>query len=266
MVMHYIAHMKRIADTDDTHDEALLRSVGAQVKARRRERGMTRASLAVATGISARFLASLEGGEANVSIVNLARVARALGASPGALLEMPKARNVALLGLRGAGKSAVGAALAKKLGVALVELDHLVEEHAGLPLREIFAVHGDSYYRRVEAQALESFLSRRAASVLATGGGIVTSPGTYERLRDACFTVWLRARPEDHMSRVERQGDLRPFFSTKGARRPNAMTELRQILTARTPLYSQADLVVDTHGLSVSDVAARVVLAIGAAA
>jgi XRE family aerobic/anaerobic benzoate catabolism transcriptional regulator len=227
---------------------------------------MTRAALAAESGISARFLADLEGGEANVSIVKLARVARALGTSPGELLEMPRAPSVALLGLRGAGKSAVGAELAKSLGRVLVELDVLVEEQAGLPLREIFAVHGETYYRRVEAQSLEHFLSRPDPGVLATGGGIVTSPGTFERLRRACFTVWLRARPDDHMTRVERQGDLRPFSSVAGARRPNAMAELRQILAARTPLYSQADLVVDTHGHSVAEVAAKIAAAVASAA
>lgn len=246
-------------------DAALLRSVGAQVKDRRKERAMTRTALAAASGLSARFLADLEAGEANVSIVKLAHVAKALGTSPGQLLEIPRERSIALLGLRGAGKSAVGAALAKRLARPLVELDALVEEQAGLPLREIFAVHGDTYYRRVEAQALEHFLSRAEPGVLATGGGIVTSPGTFERLRRACFTVWLRARPEDHMTRVERQGDVRPFSSTQGARRPNAMAELRQILAARTPLYSQADLIVDTHGVPVAEVAAKIAAAIAAA-
>lgn len=222
-------------------DAALLRAVGAQIRRRRTDRGWTLAQLAEAAGISTRFLGDLEGGRANVSIVNLAHVARALGAAPEALLEVPRVPNIALLGLRGAGKSTVGALLAKRLGVPLVELDELVEEQAGLPLDEVFKVHGEAYFRRLEARALEAFLARGEPAVLATGGGIVTSPETFDRLQRGCFTVWLRARPEDHMARVEKQGDFRPM-----ARRPKAMTELREILAARQPLYSRAALVVDT--------------------
>jgi XRE family aerobic/anaerobic benzoate catabolism transcriptional regulator len=222
-------------------DDALLHTVGSQVKRRRADRGLTLAQLSEASGISTRFLADLEAGRANISIVNLSHVARALRTSPQELLLVPRLPTVALLGLRGAGKSSVGAALARQLRVPFVELDEKVEEQAGLPLDEIFKVHGEGYYRRTEAEALDAFLAGGTPAVLATGGGIVASPETYERLRRSCFTVWLRARPEDHMARVESQGDFRPM-----ARRPNAMEELRQILTARTPLYSKADLVVDT--------------------
>jgi XRE family transcriptional regulator, aerobic/anaerobic benzoate catabolism transcriptional regulator len=222
-------------------DDALLRAVGAQVRHRRNDRGMTLDALADASGLSTRFVGDLEAGRANISIVNLAHVARALGTTPELLLEPPRVPNVALLGLRGAGKSTVGPLLARRLRVSFVELDDLVEHEAGLPLREIFQVHGEGHYRRLEARALEGFLTRTTPAVLATGGGIVTSTETYERLRRACFTVWLRARPEDHLARVERQGDLRPM-----SRSPNAMAELRQILSARAPLYAQADLVVDT--------------------
>jgi XRE family aerobic/anaerobic benzoate catabolism transcriptional regulator len=234
-------------------DDALLHAIGAQVKRRRAEGGLTLAALAESSGISARFLADVEAGRANVSVVKLAHVARALGTSTQELLATPRAPNVALLGLRGAGKSSVGVALARRLRVPFVELDERVEEQAGLPLDEIFKVHGEAYYRRAEARALDAFLARGAPAVLATGGGIVTSPEAFERLRSACFTVWLRARPGDHMERVERQGDFRPM-----ARRPNAMEELRRILAAREPLYSQADLVVDT-GHGTPDGAARTI-------
>jgi XRE family aerobic/anaerobic benzoate catabolism transcriptional regulator len=217
------------------------------------DRGLTLAGLAAASGISARFLADLEAGRANISIVNLAHVAAALGTTAADLLQAPGVPTVALLGLRGAGKSSVGAALSRRLRVPLVELDELIEETAGLPLDEVFRVHGEGYYRRVEGEALEGFLARGEAAVLATGGGIVTSADNFARLRRAAFTVWLRARPEDHMRRVERQGDLRPM-----ARRPNAMEELRQILAERAPLYSQADLVVDTHGAAPDEVARKI--------
>lgn len=225
----------------DTADSTLLRAVGGQVRRRRADLGLTLAGLAESSGISTRFLADVEAGRANISILNLSHVARALGTSPQELLNAPRVPTVALLGLRGAGKSSVGRALAARLEIPFVELDELVEEQAGLPLDEVFKVHGEGSYRREESRALEAFLSRGAPAVLATGGGIVTSPETYELLRRSCFTVWLRARPEDHMARVESQGDFRPM-----ARRPNAMAELRRILAARTPLYARAELVVDT--------------------
>ncbi|MCG3134971.1 MAG: Shikimate kinase [Planctomycetes bacterium] len=234
-------------------DDLLLRAIGTQVRDRRKARSLTLAELAAASGVSSRFLTDVEAGRANISVVNLSHVAAALGARPEDLLHAPRERSVALLGLRGAGKSTVGRTLARKLGLAFVELDRLVEDHAGLPLRELFAVHGDLYYRRMESEALDGWLARPEPSVIATGGGIVTSPAAYTRLREECFTVWLRAKPEDHMARVERQGDYRPM-----ARRPNAMAELRQILAARTPLYAQAHLTVDTSRLDAEAAAERI--------
>src|SRR5262245_65937938 len=159
----------------DPGDERLVHALGARVRARRKERELTVAAFAAACGLSRRFLADVEAGRANVSVVNLSRIARSLGTTAAALVEEPGVPTVALLGLRGAGKSTVGALVAKRLGVPFVELDALVEEAAGLPLPEIFAVHGEGHYRRLESRALEDFLAKGRPAVLATGGGIVNS-------------------------------------------------------------------------------------------
>lgn len=230
-------------------ESTLLHAVGARVRARRRDRGLTLAELAERSDLSSRFLADVEAGRANISVVKLHRLARALGESTAALVEEPRGETVALLGLRGAGKSTVGAALAQRLGFPFLELDVLVEEQAGLPLSEIFAVHGEALYRRLEAQVLDGVLGSAAPAVVATGGGLVTARETYDRLKRGCVTVWLRARPEEHMDRVRAQGDLRPM-----AARSDAMAELRQLLEERTPLYAEADVVVDTSGRSVAGV------------
>src|SRR6185436_19967607 len=175
----------------DPHETQLVQALGTRVRTRRHDRGLTVAALAGECGLSRRFLSDVEAGRANISVVNLSRVARALGTSASALLEAPGAPTVTLLGLRGAGKTTVGAALAKRLGVPFFELDALVEEAAGLPLPEIFAVHGEAHYRRLETRALETFLARAQPAVLAAGGGIVNSRETFDLLRRATLTVWL---------------------------------------------------------------------------
>jgi XRE family aerobic/anaerobic benzoate catabolism transcriptional regulator len=239
----------------DPLDVRLVQALGTRVRGRRSDRGLTLAALADACGLSRRFLADVEAGRANISVVNLARLARALGTSASALLEAPGVPTVALLGLRGAGKSTVGAVLAKKLAVPFFELDALVEEAAGLPLQEIFAVHGEGHYRRLESRALEDFLAKGRPAVLATGGGIVNSRETFDLLRRGAVTVWLRAKPEDHMDRVVRQGDRRPIAKSG---RAAAMSQLRQILAAREPLYAEADVTVDTSGVATRDVVSRI--------
>jgi len=211
---------------------------------------MTVRELSERSGISQRFLVQLEHGEANVSIARLADLADALETTAADLLgdgpatSAPSKSIVALIGLRGAGKSTLGAKLAKRLHVPFVELDSLVEEAAGMRLDAIFELHGSSYYRKLEHDALRTFLSRTDAAVLATGGSIVQAPETYELLRRRAVTVWLQASPEDHMRRVVAQGDARPM-----ANRANAMAELRALLRMREPLYSQADHVIDTSEL-----------------
>lgn len=211
---------------------------------------MTVRELSEHSGLSQRFLVQLEHGEANVSVARLADLADALGTTVVDLLSdtaspsPPRKSIVALIGLRGAGKSTLGAKLAKRLRVPFVELDSLVEEAAGMRLGAIFELHGGTYYRKLEYDALRDFLRRTDGAVLATGGSIVQAPETYELLRRHALTVWLQATPEDHMSRVVAQGDARPM-----ANRANAMAELRAILRMREPLYAQADHVINTSEL-----------------
>jgi XRE family aerobic/anaerobic benzoate catabolism transcriptional regulator len=230
--------------------EGLLEALGRQCRELRTGRGLTLRELARHSGLSPRFLVQVEGGSGNISVRNLAHLAAALGTTPAALLagasEAVQAPVVALLGLRGAGKTSVGRKLARRLRVPFVELDRRVEEAAGLTLAEIFALHGESYFRRLERQALECILDEGRPLVLAAGGGLVTSSESFELLRRRALTVWLRARPEDHWNRVVQQGDRRPM-----ADHPEAMAELRRLLALREPLYAQAGATVDTSGLDV---------------
>ncbi len=233
---------------------SLLQEIGRRVRASRRERGLTLRARARSSGLSQRFLAELEAGRANISVVNLAEVAEALGTTLSALVAegtagAPSKGVVALLGLRGAGKSSVGKALAERLRVPFFELDRLVESEAGMGLAEIFAIHGEEYFRRMELKALQRFFDAHERAVLATGGGLVTSPETYRLLKQRAHTVWLKAAPEEHWNRVVRQGDLRPMQN-----RPQAMAELKRRLREREPLYAQAEVVCDTSGRPVSAV------------
>jgi len=156
------------------------------------------------------------------------------------------AKPVALVGLRGAGKSTLGAKLAATLNVPFVELDREVEKEAGAPLAEVFAMYGQDAFRRFERRALERVLSEHPRAVIATGGSLVTDPGTYELLLERCRCVWLKASAQEHMSRVLAQGDVRPF---KG--RSAALDEIRKLLADRERLYGRASAAVDTSGKAV---------------
>lgn len=234
---------------------ALLSRLGERARRLRLEQHLTLRELAERSGVSLRFLLQIESGRANVSVVRLADVATALGTSPAALLsDADKPRPlIALLGLRGAGKTTVGRKLAKKLRVPFVELDRRIEQAAGLALREIFTLHGEDYYRRLEREALERLVSQHEPMVVAAGGGIVTSPETMALLERHAVTVWLRATPDDHWTRVVHQGDNRPMEN-----QPQAMDALRALHASREPLYAAADLIVDTRGSSVDEVAAEI--------
>ncbi len=227
----------------------MLAELGRRVRARRIARGFTLKDMAARAGLSQRFLAQVEAGAGNLSVRSLVALAQAIGTGPAALLDReagtaPPA--IALLGLRGAGKTTIGKRLAKRLGWAFVELDRRVEQAAGVSVAEIFDLHGPAYFRRLERSVLEETLAEHQPLVLATGGGLVTSEESYELLRRRATTVWLRAAAEDHWSRVVRQGDRRPMSD-----RPEAMVELRRLLATREPLYAQAHVAFDTSRLGI---------------
>lgn len=257
--MHYTAYMD------------LLEQLGERVRSARNRVGWTQAELARRAGVSVRFLVDLEGGSGNISVLRLSEVATALGVSltglvvglspvtdeldqfaalpegsrQQALRRARRGQTIALVGLRGAGKSTVGRLLAERLGVAFVEVDAEVEAAAGMSLGEIFEYHGFGRYRELERRVLDGLVDRPEPLVLATGGSLVTAQDTWEWLRRSATTVWLRASPESHLSRVEQQGDFRPMRG-----RENALEELRGILATREPLYALAGLTVLTEGLA----------------
>jgi len=229
-------------------EHAYLARLGERVRAWRGEQRMTRKQLAAASGVSERYLAQLEAGQGNMSVLLLRKVARAMGVGVERLVREDDGQQkpVALLGLRGAGKSTLGAKLAVALKVPCVELDREVEKEAGAQLGEVFAMYGQDAFRRFERRALERVLAEYPQAVIATGGSLVTDPGTYDLLLERCRCIWLKAAPDEHMSRVIAQGDMRPF---KG--RSAALDEIRKLLADRDRLYGRANAVVDTSGRTV---------------
>jgi XRE family transcriptional regulator, aerobic/anaerobic benzoate catabolism transcriptional regulator len=287
----------QVAAPRSSVDEEFLTELGQRVRRIRALRGMSRKVLAEASEISERYIAQLESGLGNVSVLLLRRVAKAMGvtlddligdrsdemasfrdllrtASPEAierakavlrgedtvsLYRRPAVDRVALIGLRGAGKSTLGRLAAKRLRWKFIELNREVEREAGFSMAEIFRLYGQEGYRRLELEALRKISARREPMILATGGGIVSEPATFELLVSSFFTVWLKASPEEHMARVRQQGDLRPMANERAA-----MDDLRTILSTREPFYARADAVVDTSGRSV-DAGANEILAVIAA-
>ncbi len=279
------------ADRDPETD--FLEQLGQRVRTTRALRGMSRKVLAKVSGISERYIAQLESGKGNVSIVLLRRVSHAMGAHLEDLIpdvesagdwpvfrdllrkatphqvtqakdilaghgagahRAPSFAGIALIGLRGAGKTTLGRILAKKIGWSFVELNKEIEAQNGLSVAEIIALYGQEGFRRMEQAALKQLLARKELMVLATGGGIVSEPLTFDLILSSFYTIWLKADPEEHMSRVRKQGDLRPMADDR-----SAMAELRNILVSREPLYARASAVVDTAGLSVDAAAARLI-------
>jgi len=224
--------------------EPLLRHFAQRLRAARLEAGLSVTELAQQAALSRRYLTEAEAGRANPSLLKLTSLATALGVEVGALLvgEVRRTERVALVGLRGAGKTTLGQRLALELEVPFVELDERVEELAGLSLAEVFDLHGVRRFRELEAEALESVLSEDGERVvLATSGSIINSPATWARVRETCRTVWLCAEPEEHMRRVLDQGDRRPMRD-----RPRAMEELRELLQERGERYAECDRAVQT--------------------
>jgi XRE family transcriptional regulator, aerobic/anaerobic benzoate catabolism transcriptional regulator len=240
--------------TVEQQENAYLARLGNRVRAWRAAHGVTRKELAASSGVSERYLAQLEAGEGNISVLLLRKVARAMAVPVESLVREdvePREKPIALVGLRGAGKSTLGSRLAEALRAPFIELDAEVEKEAGAKLGEVFAMYGQDAYRRFERRALERVLEQSGRAIIATGGSLVTDPDNYRLLREHCTCVWLRASPDEHMSRVIAQGDMRPFNGkTQGQGRAAALEEIRKLLDDRNDLYSKADFAVNTSGKS----------------
>jgi XRE family aerobic/anaerobic benzoate catabolism transcriptional regulator len=255
--------------------------------------GLTVREFANRAELSVRFVHQVEAGQGNISIAGLNRIAAALGRTIHDLIPPPgdegsirfqvwdllsrsgeddlhalkrwldsrsgqtRARFIALIGLRGAGKSTVGPPLARRLKTEFVEVDSRIEQAAGMSLGEIFMMHGEDYYRRLEREELARLFSQSAGCVLAPGGSIVTDPGSWDMIKHRCYTIWLHATPDEFMRRLRRQGDTRPMRGN-----PSAMAELKSILSRRQPLYAQADLTIRTTSKSPGSVIAQIIKSI----
>jgi XRE family aerobic/anaerobic benzoate catabolism transcriptional regulator len=229
-------------------DAQFLSALGKQVRELRDQCGLTRKALARMANVSERYLGQLESGDGNVSILLLRHIADALSIALSDLLALAQQEpirrgRVALIGLRGAGKTTLGSMLAEDLHAPFIELDQEIEQESGLPLNEIFTLYGQPGYRRIERRCLERVLKEHSRAVLAVGGGIVSEEDTFSLLLSHCHTVWLKAKPDEHMARVLAQGDLRPM-----AGHAEAMEDLKHILKTREPFYRKADAVLDTSG------------------
>lgn len=285
----------RASMNDEPVKALLLAAVGARTRALRLESGLTVQEFAKRAALSPRFVNQLEGGTGNISIAGLARVAAVLGRSAHELIppvdddhslaaeiwrlvsdsgsddlhdlqqrletskgSKSRSRFLALIGLRGAGKSTVGPALARRLKTEFVELDKLVEKAAGMSLAEIFATHGESYYRELERESILRLFAGSRGCVLVPGGSVVTDAETWELIKRRCFTVWLHATPEEFMKRMRRQGDLRPMQG-----RPSAMDELKTLLARREPLYAESQLKIETTNKTPATVIGQIIKAVG---
>ena len=280
-----MARIDRAQNVTGDHDQ-FLALLGERVRAARSQRGMTRKILSAESTVSERYLAQLETGRGNVSIILLRQIATAMNLQlmdlvqegPDRPVELSlileqltnldqeelidlhqflrqryapfkeQSGRIALIGLRGAGKSTLGRALAKRLDRPFVQLNQFVEEAAGMSQGEIFDLLGQAAFRRLERQCLDQMIESHDLAVIETGGGIVAEAGTYERLLSTCHTIWLQAAPEEHMDRVAAQGDQRPMAGHR-----QAMDDLRQILVGRESLYRKASATLCTSGRTINN-------------
>jgi XRE family aerobic/anaerobic benzoate catabolism transcriptional regulator len=257
---HLVAHSAAVVDHAEAVHTPLVAMVPTQLSQRlagrvrslRTQHGLTVRELATRSGLSPRLLALIESGDANPTLLSLGELAGALGVDVPELLRRERQRSVALLGLRGAGKSTIGRSLASALGWTFIELDRRIEADSGLSLSALFELHGEQHVRHVEARVLAEVIAE-APVVVACGGGIVTSTATWETLRSRALTVWLQATPQEHWDRVRAQGDERPM-----AQRSSARAELDALWSARAALYAHAELHVDTSTLSVNEATERI--------
>ncbi len=261
-------------------DPDFLRAFGERIRGERARRGMSRKLLAHHAGISERYLTQLESGKGNVSLLLLRHIAAALGlplsrlvaeetvqeflarltpeqwkeahaaiaAASSGVAQPSRAARIALVGLRGAGKTTIGAAAANELEIPFFELDKEIERLSGTSLGSIIELYGQQAYRRYELQALQELLASQPRFIVATGGSLVSETATYELLLRSCFTVWVRTTPEEHMQRVLDQGDLRPMAGSQ-----QAMDDLRRILDERSELYGRADITLETTGKRIEE-------------
>ncbi|SFL68850.1 helix-turn-helix transcriptional regulator [Shimia aestuarii] len=271
--------VEQLSSIDRAVQQLIVR-VGDRVRKARERKGIPRRVLSERSGVSPRYLAQLEAGAGNISIGLLERVAIALDhriewfvgeedpwtsdsvkvatlfqsadrATQQAVLGMlgpsepglQKAHRICLLGLRGAGKSTLGRAAGEKLDLPFLELNREIEDHSGMPVSEVMALYGQEGYRKLESQALQRVIATHDSVILAVAGGIVAEPMTYNTLLSNFHTVWVKASPEEHMNRVQAQGDDRPM-----AGNPEAMEQLRSLLVSREALYDRAEARLDTTG------------------
>ena len=242
----------------------IMERLATRVRAARAALGLSRRALSERSGVSPRYLAQIEAGEGNISVILLDRVAAALDVRIEALVSATdpvdaeaarvmqlyqaaqnpailRAQRVCLVGLRGAGKSTLGAQAAEKLKLPYIELRDLIEALSGMPTSEVMALYGQDGYRAIEAQALDEIVASHNKLILAVSGGIVGAPATYAQVLERFHTIWIRTSPAEHMARVRAQGDLRPMEGN-----PAAMDQLKALLEARTPEYERAFAQVDT--------------------
>ena len=242
----------------DAEIAALSARIGEQVLSARKEAGLSRRVLSKRSGVSQRYLAQIEAGDGNISIALLVKLGRALAIpietfftrdeNEAPFPDPQSAHRVALIGLRGAGKSTLGQRMGDTFEIPFIELNEIIEQESGLSTADVIAMYGPEGYRAFEHRALEQVINNHERIVLAVAGGIVSAGETFDLVLKNFTTVWLQASPDEHMTRVRKQGDERPM-----AGNPKALDDLRSILGDREQHYARADAILNTSGRSLSE-------------